>query len=90
MEMLSSFGGDKHEFCLVVIKFMLFRCCPSINITYTSLHRVKWLGYFVRGGGDICNRKSSANEWCIIMCESIMADKVLIYIVKSIGPRIEP
>ena len=21
MEMLSSFGGDKHDFCLVVIKF---------------------------------------------------------------------
>ena len=28
MEMLSSFRGDKHEFCLVVIKFMHVRSCP--------------------------------------------------------------
>ena len=34
MEMLSSFGGGKHEFCLVVIKFKHVRCCPSFNITY--------------------------------------------------------
>ena len=34
---------------------------------------------------DICNRKSSANEWCMIKCESIMADNG-----KSIGPRTEP
>ena len=27
------------------------------------------------GGEDICNCKSSANEWCMIECESIMADK---------------
>ena len=39
--------------------------------------------------GDICNCKSSANEWCMIECESIMADKGLIYMVKSIGPRTE-
>ena len=42
------------------------------------------------GGADICNCKSSANEWCMIECKSIMADKGLIYMVKSIGPRIEP
>ena len=27
---------------------------------------------------------------CMIECESIMADKGLIYMVKSIGPRTEP
>ena len=42
------------------------------------------------GGADICNCRSSANEWCMIECESIMADKGLIYMVKSIGPRTEP
>ena len=42
------------------------------------------------GGADISNCKSSANEWCMIECESIMADKGLIYMVKSIRPRTEP
>ena len=35
MEMLGSFGSDKHEFCLVVIKFKHVRSCPSFDITYT-------------------------------------------------------
>ena len=35
MEMLSSFGGDKHEFCLVVIKFKHVRSCPSFDISCT-------------------------------------------------------
>ena len=35
MEMLSSFGGDKHELCLVVIKFKHVRSCPSFDVTYT-------------------------------------------------------
>ena len=35
MEMLSSFGGDKHEFCLVAIKFKHVSSCPSFDITYT-------------------------------------------------------
>ena len=38
------------------------------------------------GGADIYNCKSSANEWCVIVCESIMADKGLVHMVKSIGP----
>ena len=42
------------------------------------------------GRADICICSSSANEWCMIECESIMADYGLIYIVKSIGPRTEP
>ena len=42
------------------------------------------------GGADICNCMSSVNEWCMIECESIMEDKVLIYMLKSIGPRTEP
>ena len=41
MEMLSSLRGDKHEFCLVVIKFKHVRSCPSFDITYTLLHRMK-------------------------------------------------
>ena len=35
MEMLSSFGGDKHELCLVVVKFIYVHSCPSFDITYT-------------------------------------------------------
>ena len=34
MEMLSSFRGDKHEFCLVVIKFKHVHSCLSFDITY--------------------------------------------------------
>ena len=44
----------------------------------------------ISGGADICICKSSVNELCMIECESIMADKGLIYMVKSIGPRTEP
>ena len=35
MEMLSSFRGDKHEFCLVVIKFKHVHSFPSFDINYT-------------------------------------------------------
>ena len=35
MEMLSSFGGDKHELSLVVIRLKQVRSYPSIDITYT-------------------------------------------------------
>ena len=41
----------------------------------------------ISGVAVICSCKSSANEWCMIECESIMADKGFIYILKSIGPR---
>ena len=41
MEMLSSFRGDKHEFCLAVIKFKHVRSGLSFDITYTRLLRVK-------------------------------------------------
>ena len=33
MEMISSVRGDKHEFCLVVIKFKHASSCPSFDIT---------------------------------------------------------
>ena len=41
MEMLRSLGGDKHEFCLVVVKFKHVCSCLNFDITYTFLHRVK-------------------------------------------------
>ena len=31
MKMLSSFRGDKHEFCLVVIKFNLFAVAQALT-----------------------------------------------------------
>ena len=35
MEVLTSFGGDKHDLGLVVIKFKHFRSCPSFDIKNT-------------------------------------------------------
>ena len=35
MEMLSSFRGDKHDLCLVVIKFKHVCNGPNFDITYT-------------------------------------------------------
>ena len=32
--MLSTFGGDKHEFCLVVMKFKHVHSFPSFYIAY--------------------------------------------------------
>ena len=34
MEMLSSLGCDKHEFCLVVVKLNHVRSYPPFDITY--------------------------------------------------------
>ena len=36
-------------------------------------------------GADICDYKSSANDWRMMEFESIMADKGLINMVNSIG-----
>ena len=33
MEILSSFGGDKHELCLVVMKFMHVHSCVQSHFT---------------------------------------------------------
>ena len=44
--MLSSLGGDKHEFYLVDDKLKNVRCCPRFYITHTWLHRMMLLGYF--------------------------------------------
>ena len=33
MEMLSSFRGDKHEFCLIAIRFKHVRSCPYFDMT---------------------------------------------------------
>ena len=52
---------------------------------------IKWNSSdILSDGADICGCKSSANEWCMIECESIMPAKGLIYMVKSMGPRTEP
>ena len=49
MEMLSSFGGDKQEFFLVVVKVMHIRSGPSHDITYECLHRVIVAQIFCQG-----------------------------------------
>ena len=46
MEMLSSFGSDKHEFCLVVIKFKYdSNTCISkiLNILFLQLEILKYI-----------------------------------------------
>ena len=35
MEMLSSFGDDEHEFCLVVNELKHVHSCPSLDNTNT-------------------------------------------------------
>ena len=87
--MLRSFRGDKHEFCLAVIKLSMFAVAQAST---SHIHDcIEWSSSdILSGGADNCNCKSSANEWCMIECESIIADKGLIYMVKSIGPRTEP
>ena len=52
---------------------------------------IEWRSQDILSGRpDICNCESAANEWCMIECESIMVDKRLIYMDKSMGPRTEP
>ena len=36
MEMFSSFGGDKHEFFLVVVKVKHVHSCPSFDLYMTA------------------------------------------------------
>ena len=49
---------------------------------------IEWSSSDILSGvADICNCTSSANEWCMIECESIMADIGLICMVKRTGPR---
>ena len=42
------------------------------------------------GWADIRNCMSSANEWSMMECESIMTDKVLVCMLKSRGPWTAP
>ena len=61
MEMHSSHRGDKHEFCLVVIKVKHFRSCPSM-ISHIHDCIVRSSSEMLSGGADICDCKSVANE----------------------------
>ena len=36
MEMHSSYGGDKHEFCFVVVKLKHVRSCLGLDFTYLT------------------------------------------------------
>ena len=86
--MLSSLRGDKHELCLCLCLSMFAVVQALTSLIYDC---IEWSSSdILSGGADICNCKSSVNEWCMIECESIMADRGLIYMVKSIGPRTEP
>ena len=57
MEMLSSFRGEKHELCLVVIKFKRVRSCPSImnhNRIISSYVHVIYIYFYVHVYIYIC------------------------------------
>ena len=41
-------------------------------------------------GAAICDCKTSANEWCMKECESIMVDKGITYMVKTIVKELNP
>ena len=57
--MLSLFGGDKHELCLV-IRFTVAQALTSLMHYCIECS----CSYILSEGADICNGKSSANEWC--------------------------
>ena len=89
MEMLSSLRFDKHELRLVAIWLSMFEVAQALISLIHDFIECR-SSDITSGGADICNCKSSANEWYMIECESIMADKGLVYMVRSIGPRTEP
>ena len=67
---------------------LLIECKDFILPSLTDLFNSSLAFHiFPSGEADICSCKSSENEWCMMECETIMADKGLIYMVKSIGPR---
>ena len=47
MQMLISLRGNKHEFCLVVIKYKHVRSCPSFDITYICMHYIYVYAYLL-------------------------------------------
>ena len=89
MEMLSSLEVTSMSSVLLSLSLSMFADAQALT---SLIHDcVQWSSSdILSGGADICNCKSSTNEWCMIECESIMADKGLIYMVKRIGPRTEP
>ena len=68
MEMLGSFRGDKHEFCLVIKSLSLSMFAVAQALT-SLIHDCMECSSsdILFGGADICNCKSSANELCMIM-----------------------
>ena len=59
MEMLRSLRGDKHEFCLTVIKYRHVRSCPSFDITYTYIFGVSG----VSGRGSTSDGGTRGAPW---------------------------
>ena len=86
---LCYFSAIKFDFCVwnVFVQGKLMKYVSHTIITISSIVVIVTVIIFhftsssdiLSGGADICNCKSSANEWCMIECESIMADKGLIY-----------
>ena len=54
---------------------MTHLCVATRRLRITGIERST--SGILSEGADICNCKSSANEWCMIECESIIADKGL-------------
>ena len=58
------------------------------SLMYDCVGEVTWILYQEEQTSVILSHQH--DEWCMIECESIMADKGLVYMAKSIGPRTEP
>ena len=75
-----------------VLLSLILRMIPVVQALTSPIHDCIERSSLdiLSGGANICSCMSSVNEWCMIECESIMADKGLIYIVKRIGPSTDP
>ena len=60
------------------------------SLTFDCIEEVSRISCQESSANEMSNEKSSANESCVIECESIMADKGLICMEKRIGPITEP
>ena len=58
----------------------------SVLLSSSSSSCSSCLVTVLSGGADICNCESSVNECGMIECSSMMVEKKLIYMEKSMGP----
>ena len=75
------------NYILLSLSLSMFTVDHALTSQIHYLHIVIWLRYFV-GGALICICMSSANEWCMIECESLLADKHLYTLRNVLGQEL--